>query len=269
MIRAALIFWVCFYCLRRGCAPWKFFQLNARWFDEGAGMYSKLAINRLAPERWRLPEQRLHEAESWARFPLFIKPEWGQNSHGIFKVNSAHELEAVRERVPAAIPYLAQEAAPGSEEYEIFFVRSPKNSDAYSILSLTRTHNRTTDPYPINGVLNPECKYDDITGSLSDAQLAQLWTNVLQLPAYVISRVSCRCDSLDALLAGDFHIIEVNLFVPMPLCLKDERWRNSEKNQFIRKLCRLLAQHVGQLPRGAAQKPVFTSHWAWHRKLLS
>ncbi|NOR24925.1 MAG: hypothetical protein GQ542_11140 [Desulforhopalus sp.] len=49
-----------------------------------------------------------------------------------------------------------------------------------------------------------------------------------------IARVGVRANSIEELLAGNFHVIEVNIFLPMPLVLLDSQRSWAEKHRFIR-----------------------------------
>jgi len=84
-------------CLRVGAAPWKYFQLNARYFSKDQGIFSKLAIDALIPERWRLHQIPDDGMVSPERYPVFLKPEWGQNAHGIHRADNFQSLQLIRQ----------------------------------------------------------------------------------------------------------------------------------------------------------------------------
>ena len=65
-------------CVRIGTAPWKYFQLNARHFSGERGIFSKMAIDDLIPERWRLSQTIDADSVVPDSFPVFLKPEWGR-----------------------------------------------------------------------------------------------------------------------------------------------------------------------------------------------
>ena len=83
-------------CLRILTAPWKYFQLNARYFSDEQGIFSKLSLDQLIPDRWRLTQNIDSEALEPTSFPVFMKPEWGQNAHGIRRADNLDELKQIR-----------------------------------------------------------------------------------------------------------------------------------------------------------------------------
>jgi len=80
------------FCVWQRAAPWKYFQLNAPYFNEQRGIFSKLDTDQLIPEAWRLPQSLDIGDYQPPLYPVFVKPEWGQNSHGIFVVETEVEL---------------------------------------------------------------------------------------------------------------------------------------------------------------------------------
>ena len=61
LIRLSLIFSYIFYCIRLGVAPWRYFQLNAPYFNEQRNLFSKLdmdkvftAISNGAAQSWQM-----------------------------------------------------------------------------------------------------------------------------------------------------------------------------------------------------------------------
>jgi hypothetical protein len=49
-------------CVLIGTKPWKYFQLNAPTFNAEAGIFSKLDIDQLIPEKWRLQQNLLDDS---------------------------------------------------------------------------------------------------------------------------------------------------------------------------------------------------------------
>jgi len=62
-------------CIRVGTGPWKFFQLNVRYFSKDLGFFSKLRIDDLIPDRWRLHQVPDDGTMVPERFPVFMKPQ--------------------------------------------------------------------------------------------------------------------------------------------------------------------------------------------------
>jgi hypothetical protein len=71
--------------------PWRFSQLNKKYFNEEKGIFSKLEIEENIPLKWKLKNLLIksnkdisslkEEITKKFSFPIFLKPEWGQNSH--------------------------------------------------------------------------------------------------------------------------------------------------------------------------------------------
>ena len=124
-------------------------------------------------------------------------------------------------------------------------------------MSITETLNRSTDTYPINGIYNQDTYYSDISEQMTQAQQKTLWGHLKQMGHYRIARYGIRADSLNALLGGRFHIIEINLFLPMPLVLLAEERNRREKIQVCLDYMKQLAKITGSIPPQQPHKPVF------------
>jgi len=102
-------------CVRVGAAPWKYFQLNARYFSREKGIFSKLSIDELIPDRWRLSQTFDGEQITPSVYPVFLKPEWGQNGSGIERADSEEDLHKFRQsHANDNRRYMIQEAATGA-----------------------------------------------------------------------------------------------------------------------------------------------------------
>jgi len=222
-------------CLRVGAAPWKFFQLNARYFSNDQGIFSKLSIDALIPERWRLfqiPDDGMVSPES---YPVFVKPEWGQNALGIQRANNFQELQKIRQSLhqqDSEKKYILQEAAPGAREFEIFSIDVSKHDGQHDVVTVTEAVNETED-FPINSKYNLNTRYVDISNHFSNSDLNLLAQYLDNVGDFAISRMSVRADTLEELIAGKFHVIEVNLFLPMPINLLDNTFSWSMRLKFI------------------------------------
>ncbi len=258
MIRLLLIFSYIFFCLRLRVTPRKYFQLNAPYFNERRGIFSKLDIDRLIPDNWQL-KQFLDIGNKYpSHYPVFVKPEWGQNSHGIHRADSAGELDNIRlNRDDTKLNHLIQEAAPGNREFEIFIIHSNKSADQPDIISITETTNSSDDPFPINGIYNKTTHYKDITSQLSLEQQQLLWQHLKQISPFHIARYCLRASAIETMLKGEFHIVEINLFLPMPLTLITDNTHWKEKIKFCLQCMRHLAQATKAIPASQPHKSVF------------
>lgn len=258
LTRIALVVSYILYCIRFGVGPWKYFQLNADYFNEQRNLFSKLDIDARIPKQWRLVQFMDIGDNNPSTYPVFMKPEWGQNSQGIVRIDNLDALQKIRRKRSASPPfYLLQQAAPGKREFEIFVIPEKDSLQEFSVLSITETCNRGNDPLPINGIYNANTYYRNCLAQLSLKQQNQIWSHLKQIGEFRIARYGIRADSLESLIAGQFHIIEINLYVPMPLILLVQDVSFWQKMKFIRSGMKQLAQVTTTIPRTQAVKPVF------------
>jgi len=249
LLRPALVGCYILACLRTGAAPWRYFQLNAPWFDEQKELFSKLALDREIPAPWRLPQRPLAEVDQWHHWPAFLKPEWGQNGRGIRVASDPDTFARLKaELLDSPVPYLVQGGAPGRREFELFYVRDAKDPTRPALLSLTETTTLGDLPWPVHSILDPHTRYHDLSHELDAHRRQRLWELLEQLSPFRLARVGMRADDLEALLAGDFKIIEINLFVPLPLALLDEKLSRRRKWRLIIDLAGALARLTKALP---------------------
>ena len=253
-------------CARIATAPWRYWQLNARYFSESQGVFSKLQMDSLIPEQWRLEQYIDSEALTPEQFPVFLKPEWGQNAHGIHKVDSqAQLLQLRRALVEQPQRYLIQAAAPGLREFELFSIDADREDGRHDVFTVTEAINNT-EQFPINSKYNRFTRYADITAQFSEEHKRQLAGYLSRIGQFGISRMSVRADSLDALVNGDFHVIEINLFLPMPINLLDAEFTWAEKWRFIRSSMMCLAKATKLIKPVKRPQPIFARMMLYGRK---
>jgi len=251
-------------CLRIGTAPWRFFQLNATYFSAELGIFSKLSLDALIPDRWRLHQVPDSPTVTPEHYPVFLKPEWGQNAHGIHRVDDFSALQKVRQSLKELDKdqsYIVQQSAPGLREFEIFSIDESKHDGQHDVITVTEAVN-STEKYPINSKYNRNTRYVDITNQFNSASLAVLADYLDEVGLFAISRMSVRADSIEALLAGKFHVIEVNLFLPMPINLLDTTYSWRTRFGFIRRAMMSLARAT------KAMKPQRKKHAIFTRMML-
>jgi len=254
------------FCVRFATRPCKYFQLNARFFDRRAGIFSKIGIDELIPPQWRLAQFVDDGARQPQSYPVFVKPEWSQNARGVCRADNADELRRIRRSISEVrVNYLIQEAALETNEYEIFSIRAPHDPRRYAVLTVTEARNGA-EANPVNSIYNPNTRYVEITDSFSCAQLKQLWEMVRRIGDFAISRVSVRADSVDDLLRGQLHVIEVNLFLPMPINLLDTRRSTLAVFALAITYMRHLALATKHRPGGSETKPVFIKSMLYNRR---
>lgn len=253
-------------CLRIATAPWRYWQVNARYFSADQGIFSKLSLDALIPERWRLAQSIDSDGFEPQDFPVFLKPEWGQNAHGIHRADNQSQLLKLRSRLHGEPQrYLLQEAAPGHREFEIFSIDANRNDQKHDVFTVTEAINHK-ERFPINSKYNQFTRYADITEQFSASQQAQLAQYVSEIGKFGISRMSVRANSIEELVLGEFHVIEINLFLPMPINLLDADYTWLQRWRFIRKSMMCLA-HATKLIQPVEQpQPIFTRMMMYGRK---
>lgn len=269
-------------CIRIRTAPWRYFQLNARYFSEKHDIFSKLELDLLVPERWRLAQSIDSPDLHPETFPVFLKPEWGQNAKGIYRADDPVQLTRLRAQL-AAQPqrYLLQEAAHGKHEFEIFGINANKwpepnlgsvlNSEhkdgqpGHEVLTITEAVN-SSETYPINSKFNNQTRYVEITSDFTQQEQQALSDYLSELGHFGISRLSVRADSREDMLAGQFHVIEINLFVPMPINLLDDALTAADRWRFIRRAMMSLAVATKNIVPVARQRPIFTLMMLYGRR---
>jgi hypothetical protein len=258
LTRIALVVSYILYCIRFLVGPWKYFQLNATYFNEQRNLFSKLDMDARIPKQWQLEQFMDIANNNPSAYPVFMKPEWGQNSQGIVRIDNLLALQKIRQkRSPSPPFYLLQQAAPEKREFEIFVIPEKDNLQQFSVLSITETCNSGDDPLPINGIYNDHTYYTDCLGLLSLTQQQKIWSHLKQIGEFRIVRYGVRADSLESLIAGQFHVIEINLYVPMPLILLVQDVGFWQKIKFIRRSMKQLAKVTTMIPRTQAVKSVF------------
>ena len=246
------------FCVVQRAAPWKYFQLNADYFNEELGIYSKLETDKLIPKRWRLPQVLDTSSVKPLHFPVFVKPEWGQNSFGVQRANNQQELDELRaDRKQTSSNYLVQQAARGKREFEVFIIPSTNNTRQPAVLSVTETLNHSGDPYPINGIYNQATSYKNLTKQLTVTQRNRIWEHLSQVGDFRLSRVGLRADSIDGVINGDFKIIEINLLYPMPLVVLADNCTRRDKIHFSVRAMWFLAAITKTIPASQPHKSIF------------
>lgn len=266
LIRSLLVLHYIAYCARYLAIPWRYFQLNADHFNNQKKIFSKQDLYAITPKEWRLRQYIDAPEINPLAYPIFAKPEWGQNSSGVICIRDKSGLKKLRESQSyQRHNYLIQEAATGSVEYEILVIKradadsatTPDNDSDFAVMSLTQVINDSADRYPVNGIYNTSTRYRDITTLFTREQKLNLWRELRRMGDFAIARFSVKADSIAELNRKNFRLIEVNLFVPMPLSLLSDNLTLTEKYQLIISCTRNLALLARQLNNKTNIKPIF------------
>jgi hypothetical protein len=128
--------------------------------------------------------------------------------------------------------------------------------------------NTGEDPLPINGIHNKNTGYHDCTPQFSHAELEKIWGHFKSICKYRIARVGLRANSREDFMAGVFHIIEINLFIPLPLSLLDAKMSWPRKISFIKEAMEHAALAVKAIPQEQARKAIFWKKLAAHFRTI-
>ncbi len=255
-------------CCLIGTKPCKYFQLNSPWFNERKGVFSKMDLDRLVPERWRLRQNYDDGVSNPGSFPVFLKPEWSENAKGIHRADNPEELQSIRQEIAASkVPYLLQEGASHRREFEIFCLRDYRDNNRFSVFSITETINRR-EPNPINSIHNRDTQYQDLTDRFSEEQKKTVHGFLNRIGSFAISRLSVRAESPEQLVAGNFQVIELNLYTPMPIHMLDPKYKLRDLWKMIRQYMMYLARLTRVRDRLLVEKPVYTRIMFYNRKSI-
>ena len=252
-----LIFYYIYWAMRLKIPAWYYFQINAEWYNKEKNLYSKIDIDKHIPKEWLLKQEYFTKDTKISNFPVFLKPEWGQNANGIVRIDSTEELNDfdIKDK---KTPYIVQEAAKENIEHEVFYIRGTEKTNKYSVLTVTKAVNTNQGQYPINHIRNENVKYVDSTSDFSLSELEKIKSILDKLPKFRIARISLKANSKNDLLEGLFHIIEINLFAPYPINLLDENTSQKDKNKFVKNAMYELVKVSNTIPKEHFNKFVFT-----------
>ena len=225
-------------------------------------------MDSLIPPRWRLEQYYYDPEQPPKTYPVFIKPEWGQNSNGIVRADNENEyigFQGVSKTQD--MPYIVQDAAPGEKEFEIYYLRSSDNHDNYDFLSVTAVTNTCLKSHPINSIHNPCTCYVDITKTLSTKELLTIWSLLRNIGEFRVARFGLKADNIKEILNKKFHIIEINIFLPMPLVLLAENVDSCEKKKIIKLTMLLAAKLVKNIPKNETGENIFFKKTKAHYKI--
>jgi D-alanine-D-alanine ligase-like ATP-grasp enzyme len=270
MIRYALIFHCIISCIKLRVAPWKFFQLNREFFCEKKGMYSKKHLNEIIPKKWQLKFlPAINEKDiKKLHFPVFAKPEWGQNANGIIRIDSGLDIPQAQEKISQSkIDYIIQEAATEEKEFDIFYIRSAENYKNYDLLTIAQLESNTQESFPIHSAYNKNSIFKDISSKFSTEEKKILWNFMEEIAQFYIARIGIKAESKAHLLDGKFKVIEINLFTPMPVNLLDKSLSKKQIQKFIQESMYSLAKNIKNIEEQNISKNIFWKKCKKHYQL--
>ena len=87
-----------------------------------------------------------------------------------------------------------------------------------------------------------------------------------RLGNHIICRASYRANSLADLVAGNVHVIEVNLYLPMPINLMDERRSGWEVFKLVNWYALALARATKTRDKSRPEQAVYTKIQLYNRR---
>lgn len=244
--------------------------MNAEYFNRQKGIFSKYEIESHIPDKWRLKSiaitQTSHIAQAkdisqelW--FPLFLKPEWWQNSHGISLVENLSDLEEKLQDISRHdIAYTAQKASKYIKEFEILYTRNPVKPHEIIIQSIVQSKNDSCIENCVNGI-HGTTTYHDISSQFTDKDIKILVWFIEEIGSFNIGRIGLKSWSIEEILQWKFEIFEINIFIPFPLHLLDDNIDQKDKNKFIKNFTTTLVKITGNIPKKYNKSIFFRKMW--------
>lgn len=112
-------------------------------------------------------------------------------------------------------------------------------------------------PYPINSIHNPCTCYRDITDTFSGRELEAIWDCLRRIGNFRMARVGLKADSLKGIITEDFQIVEINLFLPMPLVLLSDNVGLIEKQRIMQQTMFIAARLARDIPGKESGRHIF------------
>lgn len=161
----------------------------------------------LAPEsdlRNRARSAMLCMQEAGLAFPVVMKPDVGERGWGVALIESPHDLKAYLACVKQSV--IVQRYIEGVEA-GIFYCRHPDRREG-SIVSIAQMHHRRTSR--LFGYASRFKRFTDAREWVTPQLAHAIDVIGRSFPAFYFGRFDVRAASVDALLRGDFRIIELN-----------------------------------------------------------
>jgi len=251
IIRIKIVLYFILYALSKGIKPWRFFQVNAKYFNEEKKIFSKYEIEENIPSKWKLKNYILDNKNNpkiWEKyilynykFPLFLKPEWGQNSYGIYRVDKEKELNKYLKKIKNQnTTYICQELASYKWEYEILYIKKKHADTENLIFSATQTIDSSWEKNSIQWIHN-NSKYIEITNNFTQEEIKIINDKIKKISKFNFARIWLKADNIKWIIDWNFKIFEINIFLPLPLNLLDNNISEKKKNIFLKKFVKALA----------------------------
>lgn len=215
-------------------SPTNFLNLNHKHLEIKKGIYSKHKLNQIIPNKHKLISQPLKKfiSKPEINFPIILKPDWGESSLGIKKVNNKINLDKLINNKQIKIEkYFVQQFNQFNIEYDIVFLKNQitKNIEISEITTVS-----TTNKDKITGI-NHNSNYKNITSQFSKTEIIKLQNNLNWLNKNFNSgKITLKSNSNKELLNNNFKVIETNILFPLPNSVHTLK-TNKEKKKVISK----------------------------------
>ena len=152
-------------------------NLNYKYLEIKKGIYSKHKLNQIIPNKIKLNSQTLtnFKINPKINYPIILKPDWGESSLSIFKINNTQELNNIIKQKNIIITnYFVQEFDNTDIEYDILFIKNIQ-TNKLEISEITTVSTQNKDK--ITGIYNNSI-YQTITKQFTPLELIQIKNNL-------------------------------------------------------------------------------------------
>ena len=254
MLRFKIILYFIYFCFLNWVWPWRFSQLNKKYFNTKRSIFSKYEIEKNIPNKWKLNSIFLNSKDSLEEqkntilsnfsFPIFLKPEWWQNSHWIFLVKKEYQIEEFLKKIrESSINYLIQQWSLLNNEYEILYT---KNNDEIFLHSITESLNNNSK-LCISWIHN-NTKYKDLINKFNLKEKNIIKKFIYKVWDFNVGRIWIKANNVEDIIKWKFKIFEINIFLPMMLSILDNNTDKNKKTKNLKKYIKSLIFILKNLP---------------------
>jgi hypothetical protein len=225
-------------------------NLNYKHLQIKKGIYSKHKLNQLIPKKNKLISQKLSEFQTKPKikYPIILKPDWGESSLSIFKINSNKELkEIIKQKEIRIDNYFIQEFDNSNIEYDIIFIKNIKTNQL-EISEITTVSTKNKDK--ITGINNNSI-YKTISNKFTPLELNQILQNLSWLKnKFNIGKITLKANSHQDLILNLSKVIEINILFPLPNSIHTNSSITHKKqliNNHLEKIIKLSKQTKKQI----------------------
>ena len=225
-------------------------NLNYKYLEIKKGIYSKHKLNQIIPNTIKLNSQTLtnFKINPKINYPIILKPDWGESSLSIFKINNSEELnKIIKEKNIIITNYFIQEFDNTAIEYDILFIKNIQ-TNKLEISEITTVSTQNKDK--ITGIYNNSI-YQTITKQFTPLELIQIKNNLNWLNTkFNVGKITLKANSKQDLLKNLVKVIEINILFPLPNSIHTKANTKQKKqliNNHLEKIIKLSKQTKNQI----------------------